>query len=220
MSNHRFSALYEAWLLTAKARKNELAIVDFASGRKWTFEQVRAEGENLASAGEKIIYPQGNSPQFMFELLAAWRNASVTCPLESGQQEIRFDTLPKNCVHLKLTSASSGAAKCVAFTAPQLAADAKNIVSTMKLSAEWPNLAVISIAHSYGFSNLVLPLLLYGIPLIIVPAPLPEIVLSASRGLRGTTLPAVPALWRAWASSRSIPANVRIAISAGAPLPR
>src|SRR5207248_3982928 len=33
------------------------------------------------------------------------------------------------------------------------------------------------------------------------------------------TLPAVPALWRAWHEARAIPRNARLAISAGAPLP-
>jgi acyl-coenzyme A synthetase/AMP-(fatty) acid ligase len=33
------------------------------------------------------------------------------------------------------------------------------------------------------------------------------------------TLPAVPALWRAWHEAGAVPANVRLAISAGAPLP-
>ena len=59
-------------------------------------------------------------------------------------------------------------------------ADAENIVATMGLRPDWPNLGVISLAHSYGFSNLVLPLLLHGIPLILAGAPLPEIVLRAS----------------------------------------
>jgi len=35
----------------------------------------------------------------------------------------------------------------------KLAADAENIVATMGLRADWPNLGVISLAHSYGFSN-------------------------------------------------------------------
>ena len=52
-------------------------------------------------------------------------------------------------------------------------ADAENIVATMGLRPDWPNLGVISLAHSYGFSNLVLPLLLHGIPLILAPVPLP-----------------------------------------------
>src|SRR5437660_277918 len=99
-------------------------------------------------------------------------------------------------------------------------ADADNIVLTMGLKAEWPNLGVISLAHSYGFSNLVLPLLLHGIPLTLVEAPLPEIVRRAAETERdGITLAAVPALWRTWHEADAIPRTVQLAISAGAPLP-
>jgi acyl-coenzyme A synthetase/AMP-(fatty) acid ligase len=98
-------------------------------------------------------------------------------------------------------------------------ADAENIVATMGLRADWPNLGVISLAHSYGFSNLILPLLLHGIPLILAPAPLPEIIRRAAETEKSLTLAAVPAMWRAWHEAKAIPKNVRLAISAGAPLP-
>src|ERR1035438_8132082 len=89
----------------------------------------------------------------------------------------------------------------------------------MGLRADWPNLGVISLAHSYGFSNLVLPLLLHGIPLILAPSPLPETVRRAAEGYPDLTLAGVPALWRAWHEAGAISPNVRRAISAGAPLP-
>lgn len=117
-----------------------------------------------------------------------------------------------------MTSATAGTARLVAFTADQLAADADNIVATMGLRADWPNLGVISMAHSYGFSNLVLPLLLHGIPLILAPAPLPEIIRRVSASEPAITLAAVPAMWRAWHEAKAIPPGVRLAISAGAPL--
>jgi len=106
----------------------------------------------------------------------------------------------------------------VAFTGEQLAADAENIMATMGLRPDWPNVGVISLAHSYGFSNLALPLLLHGIPLILVPSPLPEIVRRAAESEPAITLAAVPAMWRAWHDARAIPPNIRLAISAGAPL--
>src|SRR5205823_14680500 len=98
-------------------------------------------------------------------------------------------------------------------------ADAENIVETMGLRREWPNLGVISLAHSYGFSNLVTPLLLHGIPLLLCDSPLPEAVRRAAIGAEAIALPAVPALWRAWHEAAAIPPNVRLAISAGAPFP-
>jgi acyl-CoA synthetase (AMP-forming)/AMP-acid ligase II len=166
-----------------------------------------------------ITFPQGHSPEFIFQLLAAWRENKVVCPLEAGQSPPEISLPPKTCIHLKSTSATGGTARFVAFTAEQLMADAENIVSTMGLRADWPNLGVISLAHSYGFSNLVLPLLLHGIPLILAPAPLPEIIRRAADGEPALTLAAVPAMWRAWHVADAIPTNLRLAISAGAPLP-
>ncbi len=121
--------------------------------------------------------------------------------------------------HLKLTSGTTGASRLIAFTAEQLAADADNIVSTMGLRPDQPNLGVISLAHSYGFSNLITPLLLHGIPLVLCPSPMPEAVKSAAAGFESLALPAVPAMWRAWHDGDAIPSNVQLAISAGAPLP-
>jgi long-chain acyl-CoA synthetase len=126
---------------------------------------------------------------------------------------------PAPVVHVKTTSATSGAARCVVFTASQLAADADNIVATMGLRPEWPNIGVISLAHSYGFSNLVLPLVLHGVPLILAGPPLPESVRRAAATESAVTLAAVPALWRTWHEADAIPASVKLAISAGAPLP-
>jgi acyl-coenzyme A synthetase/AMP-(fatty) acid ligase len=98
-------------------------------------------------------------------------------------------------------------------------ADARNIVLTMGLRPDWPNLGVISLAHSYGFSNLVLPLLLHGIPLILGQSPLPETIRLGAAAAEFLTLPGVPALWRAWLEAEAIPRNVKLAIAAGAPLP-
>ena len=89
----------------------------------------------------------------------------------------------------------------------------------MGLRPDWPNLGVISPAHSYGFSNLVLPLLLHGIPLMLTGSTLPEMIRSATALSESLTLAAVPTLWRTWHDSGAIPPNVRLAISAGAPLP-
>jgi len=64
-----------------------------------------------------------------------------------------------------------------------------------------------------------LPLLLHGIPLVLVDSPLPETVRKAAGAAKFITLAAVPALWRAWHEADAIPRNVKLAISAGAPLP-
>lgn len=210
--------LYEQWLETARGWRGETALLDLAAERRWTFEELRQEGERQESGGG-IAYPRGAGPDFIFELLRAWRRDAVGCPLEASQGAPEIPPVPENIAHLKLTSASTGRAKCIGFTGAELAADAANIVATMGLTAEAPNLACISLAHSYGFSNLVLPLLLHGIPLALAPAPLPEVLLKAAKQFDFVTIPAVPALWKMWSESNSIPPKVKIAISAGAPLP-
>ena len=212
--------LYEQWRKIAGEQRNELALHEFASGKRWTFGELFAAGESWKrSPVPAPAFPKGHSPEFKFDLLGAWRENQLVCPLESGQTPPEMFRVPDNCVHFKSTSATGGSARFVAFTAEQIMADVENIVTTMDLRPDWPNLGVISLAHSYGFSNLVLPLLLHGIPLILAPAPLPEIIRRAAANEKSITLPAVPAMWRAWHAAGAIPPNVRLAISAGAPLP-
>ncbi len=210
--------LYERWRDIAATRRDELALLDFATGRRWTFGELFADGECRQVDSSGGAFPQGQSPDFILALLAAWRTKTIACPLEPGQMPPLIPAPSERIIHFKSTSATSGAAKLVAFTAEQLAADAENIVATMGLRPDWPNLGVISLAHSYGFSNLVLPLLLHGIPLILAPAPLPETIRHAAAQADTITLPAVPAMWRAWHQADAIPPNTRLAISAGAPL--
>lgn len=233
--------LYEQWCKIATERWDAVALRDLASDRRWTFGELHAAGEawngtpasgpacseDSNAPGRRpaiqsqnhLVHPQGNSPEFLLALLGAWRMGKVVCPLEPDQAPLQVPSPPRRCVHLKFTSATTGSPRLAAFTGEQLAADAENIIATMGLRPDWPNLGAISLAHSYGFSNLVLPLLLHGIPLVLVPSPLPEAVRRASERESAITLAAVPALWRAWHEAKAIPPNVRLAISAGAPLP-
>ena len=199
--------LYERWRKIAAERRGQPALRDAASGRRWTFGELLAAGEARTIGPAGTAFPQGHSPEFILDLLAAWRENKIVCPLEPGQTPPQVPIPPAGCVHLKCTSATTGAARVIAFTAGQLAADAENIVATMGLRPDWPNLGVISMAHSYGFSNLVLPLLLHGIPLTLAPSPLPEIVRRAMETETAITLAAVPAMWRAWHEADAIPPN-------------
>jgi acyl-CoA synthetase (AMP-forming)/AMP-acid ligase II len=210
--------LYDRWREIVRASPDEIALRDLPSTREWTFADLDAAAQTRETS-DSVVFPRGNSAEFILSVLRAWRHGQITCPLESNQPPPDFPTPPSHIVHLKLTSATSGAPKLVAFTAEQLAADADNLVVTMGLRHDWPNLAFISLAHSYGFSNLIAPLLLHGIPLVLGGAPLPEIVRRAASQFDSVTLPAVPALWRAWSDASAIPKSVRLAISAGAPLP-
>lgn len=210
--------LYERWQKVVEDKRNEIALRDLASGQSWTFSQLNAESEASLPDHQSIVFPQGNSPQFIITVLRAWRSQAVVCPLEAQQQSPTVLLPPVPCFHLKITPAGTGA-RVVAFTEEQLAADAENIVTTMGLRPDWPNLGVISMAYSYGFSNLVLPLLLHGIPLFLAPSPLPVALRCATHSHWNLTVAGVPALWHAWHKAGAILSNVRLAISAGAPLP-
>lgn len=212
--------LYDRWRRLALARPDSLALVDFNSARRWSFLELFQAGETGPAPEGPISFPCCGSAEFVIEVLRAWRCGRVVCPLEQGQVRPPITmALPGGVAHLKMTSATTGEPRLVAFTEAQLAADPENIVLTMGLRPDWPNLAVISLAHSYGFSNLVLPLLLHGIPLIQVGSALPEVLRAAAGTYPSVTLAAVPALWQAWHAADAIPSNVRLAISAGAPLP-
>ena len=211
--------LYERWRSVAREHRKEIALRELSSGQQWTFGQLWEKCEATACPAEGVSCPQGLSAEFIFTVLRAWRWGRVVAPLEAGEVLPDASGLPAQIAHLKTTSATTGSCRHVALTAEQLMADADNIVRTMGLRVEWPNLAVISLAHSYGFSNLIAPLLLHGIPLVVGTAPLPEAVRKAAALVPEITLPAVPALWRVWHESGAIPSNVRLAISAGAPLP-
>jgi acyl-coenzyme A synthetase/AMP-(fatty) acid ligase len=213
-------SLDSKWREIARANSQRLAVHEAASGRSWTFEELeRLADADQVPSGRRIVHPSGRDVGFIRDLLRAWRAGVPVCPLEAGQAPPAFDPPSPEMALLKLTSGSTGSPRGVALTASQVAADVDQIVPTMGLSPDRPNLGVLSLAHSYGFANLVLPLLLHGIPLILVDSALPEVVRKAAQPWGNLTLPSVPALWRTWLEADAIPPNVQLAISAGAPLP-
>lgn len=211
--------LYERWRKVVGEHRTEVAVRDAAGGGRWTFAQLNVLAEQDDGISGVMACPQGASVEFIFALLRAWRVGRVVCPLEPGQAPPALSACPQGCVHLKTTSATTGAPRAIAFTGEQLVADVGNIVATMGLRPDWPNLGAVSFAHSYGFSNLILPLVLFGIPLILPGATLPEAVRRAAKSADRITLAAVPALWRVWHDAGAIPPNTQLAISSGAPLP-
>lgn len=211
--------LEQRWRSTVDRFRNSLAIHEVASGRTWTFGELAAAADGLTASPDPVLFPKGNGIPFLLTVLQAWRTRTPLCPLEPSQPIPTIPTPAAPIAHLKSTSGSTGAPRWVALTESQIAADADQIVDTMQLSPDCPNVGVLSLAHSYGYSNLVTPLFLHGIPLILAASALPTAVLAAVRLAPRITLPAVPALWSTWHQTDAIPANVHLAISAGAPLP-
>ena len=60
---------------------------------------------------------------------------------------------------LKLTSGTTAAPRAVRFRSGQLLADCHQICETMGIGEDDLNFGVIPVSHSYGFSNLLTPLI-------------------------------------------------------------
>ncbi len=217
--------LYQRWLETCAAHQRTLAVRDIVAGRQWSFGDLAAAVAalpRLEPGSFVVATPEQGMVAMILKTLQAWRDAAVLMPLESAAETpAEWPEVPAGIVHVKTTSGSSGQPRRVLFSAAQLAADHDQIRAGMRLSNDAPNLAVISPAHSYGFSNLVLPLLLSGMPMIVPGDPMPGTlrrVLAANP--QPVTLPAVPVMWRAWQKAGLLPElRCALAITAGAPMP-
>lgn len=119
---------------------------------------------------------------------------------------------------VKLTSGSTGMPRALAFTHAQMIADGRHVCSSMGITPDDVNFAVIPLGHSYGLGNLVIPLLAQGTALICAGVPLPHALAADIARWRPTVFPAVPALLNALAQAdlpASALASLRTVISAG-----
>jgi long-chain acyl-CoA synthetase len=120
---------------------------------------------------------------------------------------------------LKLTSGTTGVPRAIRFTAAQLLADCDAVCDTMGLTEAELNYGVIPWSHSYGFSNLVTPLLCRGIPVVATEDRLPRAILDGLARSGATVFPGLPVFFQKLAELDSAPLpRLRLCISAGAPL--
>jgi acyl-CoA synthetase (AMP-forming)/AMP-acid ligase II len=201
--------------------------------------------------GEILALQIGNHPQWPAWLLAALRQGVVVLPFEqtvSAQErtsalstcraaglmtapEKPIERLPdpgpidwkgQPPVLLKLTSGTTAAPRAIRFRSAQLVADAVQICDTMGVTDRDLNFGVIPLSHSYGFSNLVTPLLVRGVPLVVSSDRMPRAVLDDLARTEATVFPGMPLFYQAFAEIPEPPAlpKLRLCISAGAPLTR
>jgi long-chain acyl-CoA synthetase len=121
---------------------------------------------------------------------------------------------------LKLTSGTTAAPRTIRFRSEQLLADCNQICDTMGISDVDLNFGVIPISHSYGFSNLLTPLIARGVPIVLSRDRLPRAVLADLAGTNATVFPGMPVFYQAFCEMEEIPLlpQLRLCISAGAPL--
>jgi long-chain acyl-CoA synthetase len=121
---------------------------------------------------------------------------------------------------LKLTSGTTAAPRAIRFRAHQLLADCDQICEAMGISDGDLNFAVIPISHSYGFSNLLTPLIARGVPMVVSRDRTPRAVLADLARTNATVFPGTPVFYQAFCDMDDVPAlpKLRLCISAGAPL--
>ncbi|HEV7484069.1 MAG TPA: class I adenylate-forming enzyme family protein [Thermoanaerobaculia bacterium] len=128
--------------------------------------------------------------------------------------------LPAGARLIKLTSGSTGMPKGIVATETNLRADCINICATMDIRPDDINLGAIPMSHSYGFSNLVTPLLVQGTAVVISNDYLPQSVLNLCNRFSCTVAPLIPMVFDHLITAGDGEfKTVRTFLSAGAPLP-
>jgi acyl-CoA synthetase (AMP-forming)/AMP-acid ligase II len=238
MKSH--DALLAAWEETLARKGDAPAIFDTRGEVLRTFQEVesraRAVEADLKSCAEGEVYPIdiGNHPDWPSLLLASLRRRLVALPLEDSitpqQRETALairntspsgDWAKRPPVLLKLTSGTTAAPRAIRFRSEQLVADCIQICDTMGIASDDLNFGMIPFSHSYGFSNLITPLLVRGVPLAVSRDRMPRAVLDDLARTGATVFPGMPVFYQAFCEMDNAPAlsRLRLCISAGAPLP-
>src|SRR5438477_1782926 len=148
--------------------------------------------------------PGGNSPEI----------------IRLGAAETKADWGENVPSLLKLTSGTTAAPRAIRFRSHQLLADCNQICDTMDILHDDLNFGVIPITHSYGFSNLLTPLLVRGVPMAVSRDRTPRAVLADLARTGATVFPGMPLFYQAFCEMEPVPdlTKLRLCISAGAPL--
>src|SRR6266702_770664 len=199
------------------------------------------------AAGSVIAVQIGNHEDWPSILIACLRRGMIVLPLEQSMTDQQRDAAAKICrasgiieragkvrvleheqpnwqgnnpALLKLTSGTTAAPRAIRFGSEQLLADCEQICDTMGITDVDLNFGVIPISHSYGFSNLLTPLIARGVPMVLSSDRLPRSVLVDLARTNATVFPGMPLFYQAFCEMEAVPAlpKLRLCISAGAPL--
>ncbi len=127
---------------------------------------------------------------------------------------------PESARLIKMTSGSTGNPKGIVTSEDNLAADFENIRSSMGITAADINLGAIPFSHSYGFSNLVTPLVMQGTAIVMSNDYLPQSIIDLCNKYSCTVMPGIPMMFdHLITTAHGEFRSARTFISAGAPLP-
>ena len=243
-------ALLERWKSTVARKGNAPAIFNTAGEVLRTFRGIEEHARaveakvrsRLATAGKTRPARPGNVSGIQIGNHQDWpslfltdlQRGQVVLPIDEsvGKQQSDMamsiaaksglidwgDNLP---AVFKLTSGTTAAPRLIRFRSEQLLADCDQICDTMGISDVDLNFGVIPISHSYGFSNLLTPLIARGVPIVISRDRTPRAVLDDLARTNATVFPGTPIFYQAFCEMENLPRlpKLRLCISAGAPLP-
>jgi long-chain acyl-CoA synthetase len=170
-------------------------------------EQQRDAALEICGASALVFtVPNGSSPQ-----VVRLRTVDVTADWGENAPSL-----------LKLTSGTTAVPRSIRFRSHQLLADCNQICDTMGISDGDLNFGVIPISHSYGFSNLLTPLIARGVAMVVSRDTTPRAVLSDLDRTEATVFPGTPVFYQAFCEINDVSTvpRLRLFISAGAPLSR
>jgi long-chain acyl-CoA synthetase len=233
-------ALLERWE-TILARKGDAPAIFNTRGEVVrTFQQVEEHAREV-EAKMPAVQPHnvsavqfGNHHDWPSHFLACLRRQRVILPIDESvskqQGEAAVSIAAKSATTdwgdqpptlFKLTSGTTSAPRMIRFRTEQLLADCDQICDTMGISDVDLNFGVIPVSHSYGFSNLLTPLIARGVSLVLSQDRTPRAVLGDLARTNATVFPGTPVFYQAFCEMENVPAlpKLRLCISAGAPLP-
>ena len=232
-------ALLAAWDETL-ARKGDAPAIFATTGKvSRTFREIEEHAHAVETKLGKVepanvnAIEIGNHQDWPSIFLACLRKELVVLPLDRSIRQQERERAVSACSAsrvldwhgrrpslFKLTSGTTGAPRAICFRSEQLLADCDQICRTMGISDVDLNFGVIPISHSYGFSNLLTPLLARGVPTVLSDDRLPRAVLDDLARTGATVFPGMPIFYQAFCEMNELPPlpRLRLCISAGAPL--
>jgi long-chain acyl-CoA synthetase len=176
----------------------------------------------------------GNHHDWPSLFLACLRKQKVVLPIDESVAQQQADSAVSIATKsgitdwggqppalFKLTSGTTSAPRMIRFRSEQLLADCDQICDTMGISDLDLNFGVLPVSHSYGFSNLLTPLIARGVAMVLSQDRTPRAVLGDLARTNATVFPGTPVFYQAFCEMENVPVlpKLRLCISAGAPLP-
>src|SRR2546430_10825625 len=215
-------ALLERWEAVLAQKRDAPAIFATSGNVVRTFGQIEERAREI-EAKMPAVKPHnvstiqiGNHNDWPSHFLACLRRQRVVLPIDESvskqQAEAAVSIAARSGITdwgdkpptlFKLTSGTTSAPRMIRFRSEQILADCDQICDTMEISDVDLNFGVIPISHSYGFSNLLTPLIARGVSLVLSQDRTPRAVLEDLARTNATVFPGTPVFYQAFCEMKN-----------------